>query len=64
MNKPKGKLVDRKLTPDTWYGNNVTEIIETPDGKYFRVCYHESDPSSRTVKEVFPHTKTEWKERP
>ena len=57
--RPKGKVVSKTSRPDPWYGNNITWIVKTKAGKYFR--YHGNDMNDDTygVEEVKPKVKTE-----
>ncbi len=41
VERPKGKVVSRTSRADPWYGNNITVVVETPEGKFIR--YHGSD---------------------
>ncbi|MCJ8335786.1 MAG: hypothetical protein MJH10_16360 [Epibacterium sp.] len=41
VERPKGKVVSRTSRADPWYGNNITVVVETPEGKFIR--YHSND---------------------
>lgn len=62
---PKGKTVDQWSVADPWYGKNISKIIETPEGKFFKVSYNDGHgPHTKwtRVVEVYAVPKMEWKE--
>lgn len=63
---PEGVVVDQWSVADPWYGDNVSQIIETEEGKFFRVSYndcHGPDTPHTHIEEVVPEQKTHWKSK-
>lgn len=58
------KLIKTSSVADPWYGNNLTKIFKTPEGKFFRISHsdcHDYDSEWVFIKEVSEYTEVRYK---